>query len=75
MSWYSDMEPFETGYIDAGIQATQEAADFYDNNRFANLALRWDGANGRALLGLEWERFGQDAVDDAGAPVDKRDDT
>lgn len=111
VSWYSDMEPFETGYLDAGIQATQvnarrlnsnavyfitpvfngfklsaqysftgeaaatqEAADFYDNNRFANLALRWDGANGRALLGLEWERFGQDAVDDAGAPVAKRDD-
>lgn len=24
LSWYWDMEPFETGYIDAGIQATQQ---------------------------------------------------
>ena len=24
LSWYWDMEPFETGYIDAGVQATQQ---------------------------------------------------
>ena len=102
LSWYWDLEPFETGYIDAGVQAsqvnvwrlnsntvyyispvfagfkfgaqysftgedpqTQEAERFSDNNTFANVALRWDGANARAIFGVEWEKFGAAAYDDA----------
>lgn len=99
LSWYWDMEPFETGYIDAGIQASQvnvwrlnsntlyyvspvvagfkaglqysftgeadkEAAEFSDNSNFLNAALRWDGANARALLGFEAERFGAAAANE-----------
>ncbi len=111
LSWYWDMEPFETGYIDAGVQAsqvnvwrlnsntiyyvsptfaglkfgaqysltgeganTQEAARFSDNNTFANVAVRWDGANARALLGVEWEKFGAAAHDGQNNPVADRDD-
>lgn len=111
LSWYWDMEPFETGYIDAGVQAsqvnvwrlnsntiyyvsptfgglkfgaqysltgesanTQEAARFSDNNTFANVAVRWDGANTRAILGVEWEKFGAAAYDDQSQPVADRDD-
>lgn len=111
LSWYWDMEPFETGYIDAGVQAsqvnvwrlnsntiyfvsptfgglkfgaqysltgeganTQEAARFSDNNTFANVAVRWDGANTRAILGVEWEKFGAAAHNDQDQPVADRDD-
>lgn len=113
LSWYWDLEPFETGYIDAGVQAsqvnvwrlnsntvyyispvfagfkfgaqysftgedpqTQEAECFSDNNTFANVALRWDGANARAIFGVEWEKFGAAAYDDAKEPtkVADRDD-
>ena len=111
LSWYWDMEPFETGYIDAGVQAsqvnvwrlnsntiyfvsptfgglkfgaqysltgeganTQEAARFSDNNTFANVAVRWDGANTRAILGVEWEKFGAAAHNDQNQPVADRDD-
>ncbi len=93
LSWYWDLEPFETGYIDAGIQASQvnvwrlnsntiyyispvfagfklgiqysltgtndkEAQKQGDNNTFTNVALRWDGANARAILGFEMETYG-----------------
>lgn len=93
LSWYWDMDPFDTGYIDAGMQATQinvwrvnnntayyvtptfagakagvqwsltgtgsqEATHFSDNDGWANAAIRWDGANARAIAGIEWERFG-----------------
>lgn len=111
LSWYWDMEPFETGYIDAGVQASQvnvwrlnsntiyfvsptfgglkfgaqysltgeganaqEAARFSDNNTFANVAVRWDGANTRAILGVEWEKFGAAAHNDQDQPVADRDD-
>lgn len=99
LSWYWDLDPFETGYIDAGIQASQvnvwrlnsnalyyvspvvagfkaglqysftgeadkEADKFSDNSSFLNAALRWDGANARALLGFEAERFGAAAANE-----------
>lgn len=99
MSWYWDMEPFETGYTDAGIQATQmnawrlnsnaiyyvspvisgikfgvqhsftgtddkESQKFDDNNTFTNIAVRWDGANAKAILGFEMERFGYIPTDE-----------
>lgn len=53
---------------------TQEAARFSDNNTFANVAVRWDGANARALLGVEWEKFGAAAHDGQNNPVADRDD-
>lgn len=94
LGWYWDMEPFETGYTDAGVQATQvnvwrldsntvyyvsptfagtklglqysftgtndeERPEFSDNDSFFNAALRWDGANARAIAAFEWERAGQ----------------
>lgn len=94
LSWYWDMDPFDTGYIDAGNQATQlnvwrvnnntayyitpnwkgwklglqysltgtktqEQNAFSDNDGWVNAAVRFDGANAKWLLGLEWERFGQ----------------
>lgn len=93
LSWYWDMDPFDTGYIDAGNQATQlnvwrvnnnvvyyvtpemngwkaglqyslsgqklqETNKFSDNDSWANAAVRWDGSVAKALLGIEWERFG-----------------
>ena len=96
LSWYWDFEPFETGYVDAGIQASQvnvwrlnsntvyyispvfagfkfgaqysftgdadptrqEDPNWSDNNNFANVALRWDGANARGILGVEWDKYG-----------------
>lgn len=96
LSWYWDLEPFETGYNDAGIQASQvnvwrlnsntvyyispvfagfkfgaqysftgdadptrqEDPNWSDNNNFANVALRWDGANARGILGVEWDKYG-----------------
>ncbi len=114
LSWYWDLEPFETGYTDAGVQSSQvnvwrlnsntiyyispvfagfkvgaqysftgagtpkdtEAQRFSDNNTFANVAVRWDGANARAIFGVEWEKFGAAAYDDAEKPnkVADRDD-
>ena len=94
LSWYWDMDPFDTGYIDAGNQATQlnvwrvnnntiyyitpdwkgwklglqysltgtktqEQPAFSNNDGWANAAIRFDGANAKWLIGLEWERFGQ----------------
>lgn len=100
LGWYWDMEPFETGYTDAGVQATQvnvwrlnsntiyyvsptiagaklglqysftgtkdkESPEFSDNDGFFNAALRWDGADARALFGFEYERFGTKVSEDA----------
>ena len=111
LGWYWDLEPFETGYIDAGVQAsqvnvwrlnsntiyyispefagmkvgaqysftgeeanTQEADRWSDNNTFANVAVRWDGIDARALFGVEWEKFGRPAVDGNNEQVADRDD-
>lgn len=112
LSWYWDLEPFETGYTDAGVQAsqinawrlnsntiyyispvfagfkvgaqysltgaadatTQEAERFSDNNTFANVAVRWDGANARAILGVEWEKFGAPILDESKNKLADRDD-
>lgn len=88
LSWYWDLEPFETGYIDAGVQGTQqnvwllhsntfyyispvfegaklglqygmndradqEEEHFSHNNSWFNAALRWDGAQARAIAAVE----------------------
>lgn len=109
LSWFWDMEPFETGYIDAGVQATQvnawrlnsnamyyvspvfagfkfgiqhsltgsadaEAQKFGDNSTFTNAALRWDGANARAILGVELETFGDKEVWQGSEYYDERRD-
>ncbi len=98
LGWYWDLEPFETGYIDAGVQASQvnvwrlnsntvyyvspvfagfkvgaqysmtgaadpdvqEDSRWSENNNFGNVALRWDGANARAILGVEWDKYGKE---------------
>lgn len=98
LGWYWDLEPFETGYIDAGVQASQvnvwrlnsntvyyvspvfagfkvgaqysmtgaadpdvqEDSRWSENNNFGNMALRWDGANARAILGVEWDKYGKE---------------
>lgn len=111
LSWYWDMEPFETGYTDAGIQASQinvwrlnsntiyyisptfagfkigaqysltgntdataqEDARWSENNHFANLALRWDGATTRALLGVEWDQYGDPVKTNDGKDMDRDD--
>lgn len=44
MSWYWDMEPFETGYIDAGIQATQQDVWTLHSNTFYYVSPTVSGA-------------------------------
>ena len=49
----------------------QEDPNWSDNNNFANVALRWDGANARGILGVEWDKYGdpESKLDGNGASV------